>query len=58
MRIERRKKVIAVFFLLIFSAQLFIPTAAFALTSGPSQPEMQKFEPAGTSDLVDSFPGI
>jgi hypothetical protein len=33
------------------------PVAAWALTSGPSQPEVQSFEPAGTTDMVDMFSG-
>lgn len=37
--------------------QVFYPTAAYALTSGPSQPEVQSFTPAGTSDMVDLFSG-
>ena len=57
MRTTHTKKVIAVFFLLIFSAQLLIPVSAYGLTTGPSQPEMSKFEPAGTTDLVDLFSG-
>jgi hypothetical protein len=57
MRITRRKKMIAVFFLIIFTAQLLLPNVSYALTSGPSQPEMAKFEPAGTSDMVDLFSG-
>jgi len=57
MRITRRKKMIAVFFLFIFTAQLLLPNISYALTSGPSQPEMAKFEPAGTSEMVDLFSG-
>lgn len=33
------------------------PVAAWALTGGPSQPEVQSFEPIGTSDMVDIFSG-
>lgn len=33
------------------------PSAAMALTGGPSQPEVQSFEPVGTSDMVDLFSG-
>ena len=54
---ESRKKKIALFFLLLMSAQLLSPLMASALTSGPAQPEMQKFEPAGATDLVDLFTG-
>lgn len=34
-----------------------IPLAALALTSGPSQPEVQSFEPIGTTDMVNLFTG-
>lgn len=37
--------------------QVFYPTAAYALTSGPSQPEVQSFTPVGVSDMVDLFSG-
>ena len=51
------RKPIALFFLLIFSTQLLLPGVAWALTTGPAQPEMQGFRPAGTSDMVDLFTG-
>ncbi len=54
---KKRKKVIAGFFLALLIAQDFYPAAAYALTSGPSQPEMQKFSPAGADNLVDLFSG-
>lgn len=57
MQIKRRKKIIAIFFLTLLSVQIITPTVAFALTSGPSQPEMSKFQPAGVSDMVDLFTG-
>ncbi|RYD98695.1 MAG: hypothetical protein EOP54_06770 [Sphingobacteriales bacterium] len=38
--------------------ELIIPaTQTFALTSGPSQPEVQSFEPVATTDMVDLFSG-
>ena len=40
-----------------FLFQLAYPTIGFALTGGPSQPEVQSFEPIGTSDMVDMFSG-
>lgn len=45
--------------LLIFSIvfNLVIPSITYALTSGPSQPEVQSFEPVGTSEMVDLFTG-
>lgn len=33
------------------------PTVSYALTSGPSQPEVQSFTPVGTSDMVTPFTG-
>lgn len=43
--------------LLCISFQLGFPTSGFALTSGPSTPEVQSFEPVGTSEMVDLFSG-
>lgn len=44
--------------ILVMFFQLVIPaTKIFALTSGPSQPEVQSFEPVGTTDMVDLFTG-
>lgn len=37
--------------------QVITPTLALALTSGPTQPEVSSFAPAGTSDMVDLFSG-
>ncbi len=37
--------------------QLMFPVPALALTGGPSQPEVQSFEPIGTSEMVDPFSG-
>ncbi|MES2680890.1 MAG: hypothetical protein V4635_13445 [Bacteroidota bacterium] len=42
--------------ILIF-LQVGYPTGAMALTGGPSQPEVQSFEPLGTTDMVDLFSG-
>jgi len=54
---KNRRKIIAAFFLAIFSTELLSPVAVRALTSGPSQPEITKFEAAGVNDLVDLFTG-
>ncbi|MFL5763545.1 MAG: hypothetical protein ACJ77K_06340 [Bacteroidia bacterium] len=45
--------------LLAFSVlfEITFPTQMWALTGGPSQPEVQAFEPIGTSDMVDVFSG-
>jgi hypothetical protein len=37
--------------------EVTFPTQVFALTGGPSQPEVQSFEPIGTSDMVDLATG-
>lgn len=41
----------------VFLYQIFFPTVAWALTSGPGQQEFASFEPAGTSDMVDLYSG-
>ena len=51
------RKFIALFFLLLFTTEMVWPTAAYALTSGPSQPESKGFQPVGVNDLVDLFTG-
>ena len=42
---------------LVIFLQVAWPTQMMALTGGPSQPEVQSFEPVGTSDMVDAFTG-
>ncbi len=37
--------------------EMFVPTMALALTAGPSQPEVQSFEPVQTTEMVDLFTG-
>ena len=54
---NRSKKLTAWFFLIIFGIETLFPGMAYALTSGPAQPELKKFEPAGANDLVDLFTG-
>ena len=51
------RKRVAVFFIFIFLSEIFSPTVIWALTGGPSQPEVQSFEPIGTSQMVDPFSG-
>jgi hypothetical protein len=55
--LQRRRKIIALFFSLLFVLQLITPSVVYALTSGPTQPEVQGFQPAGTSDMVNLFSG-
>ncbi|HEY3402429.1 MAG TPA: hypothetical protein VGK59_03520 [Ohtaekwangia sp.] len=54
--LNKRKRFIATFFLGVIVLQLSA-VPSYALTSGPSQPEVQGFQPAGTSDMVDLFTG-
>ncbi|MCW3084171.1 MAG: hypothetical protein JWP12_1537 [Bacteroidetes bacterium] len=48
---------VAVYLAINILFQIISPTVALALTGGPSQPEVQSFEPVGTSDMVDPFSG-
>lgn len=57
MKNSRMKKIIACYMMLLLSAEIVAPNVAFALTTGPSQPEVQSFEPVGTTDMVDMFTG-
>jgi hypothetical protein len=50
-------KPLSIFLLLSFINQIVFPTAAYALTGGPSQPEVQSFEPVTTTQMVDPFTG-
>ncbi|MBS1529411.1 MAG: hypothetical protein JSU01_03810, partial [Bacteroidetes bacterium] len=43
--------------ILCLAYQFIFPNVVMALTSGPSQPEVQSFEPVGTTDMVDLFSG-
>ncbi|PQJ13001.1 hypothetical protein CJD36_004455 [Flavipsychrobacter stenotrophus] len=43
--------------LLILGTELIQPATTFALTTGPTQPEVLSFEPIGTTDMVDMFSG-
>jgi len=54
--ISQNKKVAALL-LLIMTMEIVAPNLAYALTSGPSQPETQGFQPIGNSDMVDLFSG-
>lgn len=53
----RTAKVISVFLGLSILNSTFAPTVALALTSGPSQPEVQSFTPVETTQMVDLFSG-
>ena len=56
----RRSKVariVAMVLALETGTQLLNPVELFALTTGPSQPEMLSFEPISTSEMVNVFTG-
>ncbi|ABG60449.1 hypothetical protein [Cytophaga hutchinsonii] len=50
-------RVLALFMLINIISQVCFPTLSMALTSGPSQPEVQSFQPASTTDMVNMFTG-
>lgn len=54
---KRRLKISALVLCAIMVYQICFPAAAYALTGGPSQPEVESFEPVGTSEMVDVFSG-
>lgn len=56
-RESRITKFLAIYIALSLSLDLFMPLTSLALTSGPSQPEVQAFEPFGTTEMVDLFTG-
>jgi hypothetical protein len=53
----KAKRSVAFYLALILFFECGLPSVSFALTGGPSQPEVQSFEPIGTSDMVDVFSG-
>jgi len=52
-KMAKKTRRIALLLLSIWCYNLIAPAAAYALTSGPSQPEVKGFQPAGVSDMVD-----
>jgi hypothetical protein len=50
---DRAVKSLAIFLSLNIFLEVLAPSVAFALTGGPSQPEVQGFQPIGVSDMVD-----
>ncbi|MBC7412325.1 MAG: hypothetical protein H7331_07715 [Bacteroidia bacterium] len=55
--ISKFKRALAVYLAISILFNAVYPTAAWALTGGPSQPEVEAFTPVGTSDMVDLFSG-
>ncbi len=54
---SRRLRYSAMTLAVYFFLTTVFPPQMLALTGGPSQPEVQSFEPIGTSDMVDLFSG-
>lgn len=50
-------KKVALSMAVLLLVQACFPLGAFALTSGPTQPEFNEFEPVGTTQMVDLFSG-
>lgn len=50
-------RILAAFLAVNIFTQAMFPIISYALTSGPSQPEIQSFEPVGTTEMVDLFSG-
>lgn len=57
LRNSRASRIICAFLIINLLAEIVSPTAAMALTSGPSQPEFSSFEPVATTDMVNDFSG-
>lgn len=55
--LRRYNKGIAILLLVTFAQQIFGPSTVWALTGGPSQPEVNSFEPVGTNQMVDLSTG-
>lgn len=53
----KHRKAIAATCFLVFFTQIFFPAISYALTSGPTQPEANSFEPADTTDMVNLITG-
>ena len=56
-RKSKMLKTVSVFTAISLLTQVFFPTAAWALTSGPSSPEFSSFEPVATTNMVNTFSG-
>ncbi|MBL0035816.1 MAG: hypothetical protein IPP26_08620 [Flavobacteriales bacterium] len=50
-------RIVSAFTILSLLGDVIYPTAAYALTSGPAQPEFTSFEPVVTTNMVNEFTG-
>ncbi|MCT4579996.1 MAG: hypothetical protein N4A35_01150 [Flavobacteriales bacterium] len=57
LKLSKYTKGIALYLAINMLFQIFAPGVSMALTSGPSQPEVQSFEPVTTNQMVDPFTG-
>lgn len=57
LNLSKYTKGIALYLAISMLFQIFYPGVSMALTSGPSQPEVQSFEPVTTNQMVDPFTG-
>lgn len=57
MQLKTTRQKIALFLAFLMLFQIVQAPVALALTAGPSQPEVQSFEPATTTEMVDLFSG-
>jgi hypothetical protein len=55
--LQKRRRSLSFFLLSVTLLQLTLPLSTYALTSGPSQPEVQSFQPSGATEMVDLFSG-
>jgi len=53
----RTIRFIALFFLTELVGSVLLPTASYALTTGPNQTEFTSYEPVGTTDMVNLISG-
>lgn len=56
-RNSRWTKIVAMVILVSFLSEIIQPNQLFAITGGPSQPEMAGFTPVSTDQMVDLFSG-
>lgn len=52
-----KKRITALFLAVLIMFETIAPNVSYALSGGPSQPEVEGFTAAGTTDMVDLFTG-
>ncbi|MBL7980778.1 MAG: hypothetical protein JNL52_03110 [Flavobacteriales bacterium] len=57
MTTSRNKRIAAAALAALLLADILFPTAMYALSTGPTQPEVQGFTPASATNMVDLFTG-